>query len=211
MKFIDYNKAKDLNKDFTVTRKLDGVRVHYVDGVPKSRAGKDLYNLPVMPDGVYEVFLGDFKTTISAVRTHEGSLIDKKHLYSLSPYVDTRLYMMMVRLPEDLERLTQAFDKEITLGGEGFVLHPIGPGPLVKMKAVYTFDVTVTDVLPGKGRNEGRVGSLVTPMGNVGTGLKDEDRERTDWVGKIIEVQCMSVSPANKFRHPRYIRTREDK
>ena len=29
------------------------------------------------PDGIYEIYLGDFKSSISACRTHEGSLIHK--------------------------------------------------------------------------------------------------------------------------------------
>jgi len=211
MKFIDYNKVKKLDKDYVVTRKLDGVRVHYTDGVPKSRAGKELYNLPEMPDGVYEVFIKDFDTTVSMVRTHVGKPIDTRALYTLSPLVDPRLFICMIRMPDDDDILQEAFKREITLGGEGLVLHPVGPGKMIKMKSIYTFDVLVTDTIPGKGRNENRVGSLVTDKGNVGTGLKDIDRERTDWVGKIIEVECMSITKDGKFRHPRYVRTREDK
>jgi len=53
-------------------------------------------------------------------------------------------------------------------------------------------------------------------MGKVGVGFSDVERE-TWWTpvfrrpGIIIEVECMELTPAGRFRHPRFIRIREDK
>lgn len=56
----------------------------------------------------------------------------------------------------------------------------------------------------------------------VGSGLKEDDielfsmGEESDWIGKIVEVACDSLTPVNKdgiksLRFPRFIRLRDDK
>ena len=52
-------------------------------------------------------------------------------------------------------------------------------------------------------------------MLNEGTGFTDKDRTtlwntRDSLIGKIVEVEAMEMTVAGKFRHPRFIRIRED-
>ena len=67
----------------------------------------------------------------------------------------------------------------------------------VKMKAELEIDLLVTDVLEGKGKAEGLIGSLSCKskdgnlLVNVGSGLNDEDRKKDpeEFIGKIISVK----------------------
>jgi DNA ligase-1 len=81
------------------------------------------------------------------------------------------------------------------------------------------------------------MGALLTPRGKVGTGFTDKQREEwyewfmtqpcgiydeagekptrfellADGAAPTIEVDCWELTKDGKFRHPRYIRLREDK
>lgn len=205
MKFVDYDKWKQRPTHIKcVTLKLDGVRVHMKDGKPVSRKGKPLYGIPPMPDGIYEAYdhsLG-FDGISGHVRTIESNDLDEKCLYKIYPEVDERLIV------QD-SCIKTAYKTAIDEGYEGLVLHT--EDYYVKLKPKQTYDVEVLSVTEGTGRHSGRVGALITSMGKVGTGLTDRDRERTDWVGKLIEVECMGLTKNGKFRHPRFIRERWDK
>jgi hypothetical protein len=196
----DYKPGKMLTGELTL--KIDGVRAHRENGVWLSRTGKPLYNLPDMPDGIYEVYLGDWASSVSACRTINGDPVDTDNLYMLYPHLDDRLYLgiLIYELPP-----------EIPEGIEGFVIHTADG--MYKVKHKYTYDVEVTGIQPGTGKYAGKMGALLTPMGKVGTGFTDSDREllNKDIIGKIIEVECMELTENGLFRHPRFVRVREDK
>jgi len=185
--------------------KLDGVQVLLHNGVVVSRKLKPLYNVDPqhLEEGKrYEAFLGTFKETRSVLRTldHERK-VRKDELYEIWPDTDPRLL-----LPLDTDILAK-FDEIIEAGGEGLIIDR-----LYKLKNEITFDVPITDILTGTGKNSDRMGSLVTPMGKVGIGFKDHERHLSLWtVGEIIEVKCMELTPAGKFRMPRFHRKRFDK
>lgn len=117
-------------------------------------------------------------------------------------------------------------DKLVEAGGyDGLILRdPYGKwkkgdrgtgGEIIKIKRKLSFDLKVIGTLPGKGKHAGRIGSLVVSfegkeMG-VGTGLSDADRERTDWIGKIVEVEAMDYSSDGLLREPRMKGVRHDK
>lgn len=191
-----------------VSRKIDGVRAIRSEGKWLSRAGKPLYNLPMALDGHYEAFINNWEDTVSAVRTIKGSPINSRHLYRLD-VLDERLEPVWYESlkPDTIKDFLQgAVDK----GDEGICI--LSDQGHFKVKPVHTYDVEVIGAIDGKGRHIGRVGALITDMGNVGTGLTDKDREefQRDWKG-IIEVACMGLTPSGKFRHPRFIRRRLDK
>lgn len=110
-------------------------------------------------------------------------------------------------------------------GYDGLILrHPNGAwrrndsgkdGEIIKVKAKVSYDLRVVDTLPGKGKHVGRIGSLVVEYRGqrlgVGTGLSDKDRERTDWVGKIVEVEALGESSEGLLREPRLKGERHDK
>lgn len=192
---------------WVVTRKLDGVRALRTENGYVSRNGKPLYNLDKIEGDDIEVFLGSWEKTVSAVRTKSFVDVKQEECYSLYP-CDPRLVLGGLRDPSQgiiKVLLQQALDR----GDEGLVLRQ--GGKWYKVKPFETYDVPVTGVIAGKGKHEGKLGAFVTPMGNVGTGLTDVQREELKDYRGTIEVSCMALTPQGKFRHPRFVRIREDK
>ena len=69
-------------------------------------------------------------------------------------------------------------------------------------------------------KNAIRVGAYkngkIIEVGRVASGLTDFDREDMathpeNWVGKVVEIQCMSTTKDGALRHPVFRRVREDK
>ena len=85
---------------------------------------------------------------------------------------------------------------------------------IIKVKPSLTFDLRITGTEPGKGKHAGRIGAIIVDYKGrpcrVGTGLSDADRERTDLVGQIAEVQVMSESSNGLLREPRLKGLRHD-
>jgi hypothetical protein len=193
-----------------VTVKLDGVRVLFTEEGPVSRKGKPLYNIPTdhnLTDA--EVFLGSFKDTISAVRSKSVKLVNLDNLYSLDP-IDERLVLAKgIELTEDK---IKAYFESVKDTAEGLVLRQ--DSVWLKVKPEETFDVTITGIQPGEGKHKGKLGAFLTPMGKVGTGFTDSERELFNdvcLIGETIEVSCMSLTDTGMFRHPRFVRVRFDK
>lgn len=197
--------------DWTVTYKIDGINVLYKDGVPLSRKNKPLYNLPEMPDGMYECFLGTMGLSQSATRTHNGTPIKKEDLYMLEPKIDARLECgRLFSTRGHIDDIKLVYEDALKRGYEGLVLRN-DDGTRLKLKPNTTYDVPITDIQPGKGKNKGRMGALLTPKGKVGTGFTDAERAEEWEIGSIIEVKCMHLTDLGKFRHPSFVRRREDR
>jgi len=92
-------------------------------------------------------------------------------------------------------------------------------GELLKIKRSLSFDLRVTAIYEGLGKNAGRVGAIgVSFKGqelrcNAGT---DQEREQwwacpADIIGKIVEVEAMDFSSEGLLREPRYKGIRHDK
>src|ERR1035437_7245476 len=194
----------------TVSFKIDGVCA-ITDGRHwQSRDDKPLHNLPPMPAGLYEAFLGDWAKSVSSVRTHNGEPIARSNLYRLDK-LDKRLLWCgcpVVNKPIADSLLTEA----VAMGYEGIVI--ASNGLLFKHKPVVTYDEKVIGWQEGEGKHAGRMGALLTARGKVGTGFTARARENSPSrfiVGKTIELACMGLTPAGRFRHPRFIRLRPDK
>jgi ATP-dependent DNA ligase len=94
----------------------------------------------------------------------------------------------------------------------------------VKMKAELEADLKVTGFLPGAGKFEGKIGSLVVSsadgrvMAAVGTGLNDTERslDPSHFIGKIVAVKYNALITDKKTRAmsmflPVFVEIREDK
>lgn len=203
--------GKDLEGRWRLALKIDGVKAIVRRGVARSRAGKRLYNLS-LPDGEYEIFKDNWETSVSLVRTHDGPTVPKRYCYRLAPTLDRRLALGRAESPARTF-IWAAMRDAVRRGYEGLVLTHIESGKQLKVKSIVTYDTPILGWYPGKGKHTGRMGGFVTAMGKVGTGLTDA--QRTEFmalpVGTLIEVECMSLTPAGKFRHPRFKRVRFDK
>ncbi|WJJ54328.1 hypothetical protein [Vibrio phage JPW] len=216
--------GKDLKGAWQFTIKIDGVRMLRDEaGNPISRNGKPLYNLENVPEEISdaEIYYGSWEESISHCRSRVTAVgsVDGEHVYSLFPVVDKRLDLGIYINPT-AEDINTALSLVLAEGHEGLVLREIdGKGKLYKVKPNETYDVEVIGMVEGTGKHRGRMGALLTPMGNVGTGFTDKEREW--WWSqypsfestprKIIEVECWELTKSGQFRHPRYIRLREDK
>jgi hypothetical protein len=209
-----------LEGTWLITRKLDGVRMLRDEkGNPVSRSGKPLYNLDHIPKHITdaEIFCGSWEETVSRVRTQDGTPIDIEDVYSLYP-LEARLIIGSLRnlTPEIINVL---LDNVLLNGDEGLVLHDIVTNKAYKIKPIDNYDVTVLDVIEGKGKRKNSIGKLITPMGNIGIfkGFTD-DQLRDLWlnrkerlINKTVEVECMQLTPTGKFRHGKLVRERFDK
>jgi len=210
----DYNKpkpwdGKDLKGTWELTIKRDGVRAFIKDGVATSRANKPLYNLEGLADGDYEIFVDDWNTTVSRVRTQEGKLIEQDEAYSLDP-VDARLRLGYLENP-NAGTIYFWLDAIVENGDEGLVLRQ--GDKWIKVKPKDTTDVAITGIQMGTKRIEGLLGAFITDLGKVGTGFDDKQRkELLDTpIGTIIEVEHEGWTKGGKMKHPAFKRVRFDK
>lgn len=213
---------KDLAGEWQITLKIDGVRAiwHELLGW-QSRANKPLYNIPPWQPGQArdcELYVHSFRDTIIASRTrlpHSNTpSIRQQHLYGLDR-LDPRLHFGTVLDPaaNDIRlRLSRAR----TLGFEGLVLRQ--DDRWIKVKPFETHDVPITGFVEGRGKHAGRLGTVTTPLGKVGSGFSDEERvqlwadaQASILIGQVIEVSCMEFTTTGKCRHPKFIRMRPDK
>lgn len=206
-------KGQALSGVWRVTLKIDGVRAISNGVNVQSKHGKPLYNCGHMAHlfSDAEIFLGDIYKTVSVVcASKKEKPIKLGHIYQLDP-PDPRLILRPMTNPTTAQ-IEKQLAFVISQGFEGLVLRQ--GERWIKVKKNYTVDVTVTGIQAGKGKHTGKMGALLTANGRVGTGYTDEQRvELNDpkIIGTVIEVQCMEITPDNKFRHARFIRTRPDK
>lgn len=195
------------------TRKLDGVRMLRNDkGEPVSRNNKPLYGLDCVPRKITdaEIFCGSWEDTVSAVRSKDATGVSSAQVYSLDP-IDSRLHITTI-LDPTVDQVYDYMRDALHRSDEGLVLWNEDYSKAYKVKNKETFDVRVLGVIEGEGKYVGKLGAFATEMGNVGTGLTDDQR-REFWAKPplLIEVECMELTPDGKFRHPRFKRERFDK
>jgi DNA ligase 1 len=117
--------------------------------------------------------------------------------------------------------LQQRFDKIITDGAEGLMLHlasaPYSTGRsdvLLKLKPLLDTEAKVVEHVPGKGKYKGMMGALRVEMPdgrrfNIGTGFTDKVRQNPPPVGTIITYTYPSLTKSGLPRFASYLRVRE--
>lgn len=214
-------KGEDLKGTWEFTRKIDGARMlRDTEGNPVSRAGKPLYNLQNIPKEITdaEIYEKDWETSMGLVRSSvNGSPVPEDKVYSLVP-LDPRLFLHTHDNPT-AEYINEQLELAIARGDEGLILRQ--GMRWLKIKPFDTADVFVTGFQAGTRKHEGRMGALLTKYGKIGTGFTDADRiwwqtmydlHGKEWLTKqLIEVEFMEWTSGGKFRHPRFVRIRNDK
>ena len=130
-----------------------------------------------------------------------------------------------------MEEAQELYQKKLAEGEEGLVLKdPMGPWEdkrvkhQIKMKAELEADLRVTGFLPGAGKFEGKIGSLLVESADgkvktaVGTGLNDEERsyDPKEFMGKIVAVKYNALIDDKKTGQkslflPVFVEIRDDK
>lgn len=113
-------------------------------------------------------------------------------------------------------------DRVVALGGEGVMLrkpeseYEAGRSPtLLKVKPQDDAEATVIAHLPGKGKFEGKLGSLRvrTAEGiefSIGTGFTDTQRESPPPVGSVVTFRYRGLTAKGLPRFPSFLRVRKD-
>jgi len=130
-----------------------------------------------------------------------------------------------------MEEAQTLYQQKLAKGEEGLVLKdPKGPWEdkrvkhQVKMKAELEADLKVTGFLPGSGKFEGKIGSLLVESADgkvktaVGTGLNDDERswDPKEFLGKIVAVKYNALIEDKKTGQkslflPVFVEIRDDK
>lgn len=121
----------------------------------------------------------------------------------------------------DRAALQRQLLERVGQGAEGLMLHradalwlPGRSDDLRKLKLVPDEDARVVEVLPGKGRNAGRMGALLLEMPSgqrfsLGTGFSDALRESPPAVGATVTYRYLDRTPAGIPKFASYLRSRE--
>ena len=109
------------------------------------------------------------------------------------------------------------------LGGEGLIirkpdaLYAAGrSAEILKVKNYQDEEAVVIAHLPGKGRNEGRLGSLLVEMDNgmrfkIGGGFSDAERDSPPPVGSVITFKYYGKYQSGTPKFPSFLRIRSDR
>ncbi len=127
-------------------------------------------------------------------------------------------------LPLDWKLVTDIW----TAGGEGVVIKPVnslyvpgGRADWVKVKEHHTADGIVLGYEPGNGKYKDTVGAIKVGQIKAGelvevttiSGFDDKTRRSLgiDEMGSVVEFEYQKKTTAGGYRHPRFVRFREDK
>ena len=129
-----------------------------------------------------------------------------------------KLYVLAHTTVTCMDLIGIEYTKLLAIGGEGLMFrNPAAgyemkrTGNLLKWKDEIDGTALITGVDEGQGKHTGRIGAMVCVCNEtgvcfrVGTGLTDEERERTDWVGRTIRWRAMERTRDNIPRHPAFV------
>ncbi|OQY20302.1 MAG: DNA ligase [Desulfobacteraceae bacterium 4572_35.1] len=107
-------------------------------------------------------------------------------------------------------------------GGEGLIVRKADASyikgrshSILKVKSYQDAEATVIDHLPGKGRNNNRLGALLVELENgirfrLGSGFSDHEREHPPAIGESITFKYYGNYTSGIPKFPSYIRLRRD-
>ena len=118
--------------------------------------------------------------------------------------------------------LMEKLDRTVAAGGEGLMLHHQDAiyetgrsDALLKLKRYQDAEARVIGYMPGKGRHEGRMGSLIVELESglqfrIGTGFSDKERESPPALGSLISFRHYGFTAKGTPRFASFLRTRQE-
>jgi ATP-dependent DNA ligase len=140
----------------------------------------------------------------------------------MTPVIDTLTTADLQLMADGL------LEDALALGFEGLMLKDVDAGytqgkrtrAWIKLKPSETYDCRIVGFIPGTGRLDGTLGSLLVSYNGkpvrVGSGMTDLQRQeiydnQAKYIGALAEVSCLSLTPAGSLRHPSLVCIRWDK
>jgi DNA ligase-1 len=123
---------------------------------------------------------------------------------------------------DDRSQLHRELERVEGLGGEGLIvrspdaLYAAGRSPeILKVKNYQDAEAKVTGYLPGKGRNEGRLGALLVELDDgtrfkIGGGFSDNERQSPPPLGTVVTFKFYGKYPSGIPKFPSFLRIRSD-
>ncbi len=120
-----------------------------------------------------------------------------------------------INLQQELQRIE-------SLGGEGLIVRKANAlyaagrsAEILKVKSFQDTEARVVGHLPGKGRNAGRLGSLLVELPGgiqfkLGSGFSDRQRESPPPIGALITFKYYGKYPSGIPKFPSFLRIRGD-
>lgn len=170
-------------------------------------------------DGVPYCLRRDCLETMFADAGMKGCAQDSVRM---TPVIDTLTTSDLQLMADNL------LEDALALGFEGLMLKDVDAAyhqgkrcrAWIKMKPSQTYDCRVVGFIPGTGRLDGTLGSLLVTFNGkpvrVGSGMSDTLRQQiydqqAKYIGAVAEVSCLSLTPAGSLRHPSLVCIRWDK
>lgn len=123
----------------------------------------------------------------------------------------------------DAEHLQQELQRIEKLGGEGLIVRRPDTyyrdgrsAEILKVKNYQDAEARVLAHLPGKGRNQGRLGALLVALGDgtqfrIGSGFSDAERGSPPAIGDLITFKYYGKYLSGIPRFPSFLRIRRDR
>jgi DNA ligase-1 len=131
-------------------------------------------------------------------------------------------FVIRHRPVESHRRLSEALKRIEALGGEGIILRRRGSpytvgrsNDILKVKSHFDMEAVVVAHIAGKGRNRGKMGSLLVELPQsgkrfkIGTGFSDEVRENPPPVGSLITFKYYGFYKSGIPKFPSFLRVRD--
>jgi DNA ligase-1 len=222
----------------------DGRRLLSKNGIPFHPPAEFLMNFPDFAlEGEIWGGRGTFERTVAVVRQqkeHNGWLdlkfavfdvptVDGPFVRRLTKAIDwfakhpsPYAFVIPQKPVKDRDELKEELLKVERLGGEGLIVRSPNASysegrsrDILKVKSYQDMEATVIAHLPGKGKNENRMGALLVELPNgkhckVGTGFTDEERKNPPPVGSVITFKYYGFYRSGIPKFPAFLRIRED-
>ena len=133
------------------------------------------------------------------------------------------VFVITQKKVRDREHLKKELMRVEEMGGEGLIvrkpdsLYTKGrSNEILKVKSYYDMEAVVVDYIAGKGRNLGRLGSLLVELPDkkkfkIGTGFSDEERKNPPPIGSTITFKYYGFYKSGIPRFPSFMRVRQDR
>ncbi len=132
------------------------------------------------------------------------------------------VFVITQKRVRDREHLKEELKRVEEMGGEGLIVRKTNSlyskgrsNEILKVKSYFDMEGVVVDYIAGKGRNMGRMGSLLVELPDktrfkIGTGFSDEERKNPPAIDSVITFKYYGFNKSGIPRFPSFLRTRPD-